>query len=277
MEGDEVAIFVMAMVAAACAAPFALGWLVHRLYFKGNAAAGVPILVVAACMAWVGFVLQNYADPSVKGIYAVFYFLIGLAIVVGPAFWVPAIYGLRISVDVFQRKNLAVALVIGAFVLSTGLIYGGSLWGEADAEGDDEGGWWIPLGFFSVAWALLILLATIYIRSESYSLRIRLVQDRSLSEARAAAGFLIGVAIVLTDAVAGNFEGWLKGMAGLGTIALMMITHELFRMSVPAILTTVETKSQGWLESRRWESFVYLGLAVLFWAGQFLVRKWELI
>lgn len=272
MEGDEVAILLMALAAALFVAPFTLGWLVHRLYIKGNAAAGVPILVVFASLAWMAFVLRYYADPSVQGIYILFYLLIGTAIVIGPGFWVPAIYGLRISVDVFQRKNLAVALVLGAFVLSTGMIYGGSLWGEADAVGDDEGGWWIPLGFFLMGWLLLILMSVIYIRSEPYSLRIRLVQDRSLSEARAAAGFLIGVAVVLTDGVAGSFEGWLKGLLGMGTIALMMIVHEIFRISVPVILTTVETKTQGWLESRRWESFVYMGIALIFWTGQLMLK-----
>lgn len=275
MDGDEIVIFSLFAMLALFAAPFALGWFLHRLFLKANPAAGVPILAVAASIAWIAFVLRFYADPSVVGIYQAAYLVMGLGIVLGPGCWIPRIYGLRISVDIFQRKNLAVGLVIGAFMLSTAMIYGGSLWGQADAEGDDEGGWWIPLGFFLVAWIMLILMCIIYIRTETYSLRQRLVQDRSMSEARAAAGFLLGLAVVLTDAVAGNFEGWIKGLTGLGMIGLMMLVHEIFRASVPVVLTTVETKTQGWLQSRRWESFAYLGIAIIFWGVQLMIRKWS--
>ncbi len=274
MESDEFVILIVALGVALFATPFALGWLLHRLFLKSNAAAGVPIIAVCASMVWIGFVLRYYADPSVDWIYATFYFIIGLAIVVGPGFWAPRCYGLRVSVDVFQRKNMAVAIVVGAFAFTTAMIYGGSLWGEADPVGDDEGGWWIPLGFFSAAWVVLVLIVALYLRGERFSLRTRLVQDRSLGEARAASSYLLSTGIVLTDAVAGDFWGWWQGMLGLVTVALMMFTHELFRRSMPAILTTVEARSYGWLAGRHFESLAYLCFGIAFWILQFAMRVW---
>jgi len=271
---DEIILLLVSLGVALCCAPFVLGWLLHRLFFRANAAAGVPILAVAASLAWIVYVLRFHADPSVVGVYSSMYFVLGAALVLGPGFWAPDWYGLRVSVDVFQRKNMAVAIVVGAFVLATGLIYGGCNWGEADPVGGDEGGWWIPLGFFLAGWLSLIGLSGIYLAGEARSLRRRLVQDRSLAEARSAASFLLGTALVLTHAVAGDFWGWQHGLLGVGSVVLMMVTHDLCRRSVPLVLTTAETSQPGRAPDRHLESLAYLSIGVAFWVLSFLLSRW---
>jgi len=262
---DEVFVLIAAVIMALVCAPFVLGWLVHRLYLRDNSAAAVPLLGIVASVAWNAYVLRYHADPSVTGVYTIFYFVVGLAIVLGPGFWPLSLYGLRISVDVFQRKNMAVAIVIGAFVFSTGLIYGGSNWGEADPVGDDEGGWWIPVGFFLAGWSALLLVCAVYLRGEPRSLRLRLIQDRSRADARSAAAYLISTALVLTHAVAGDFWGWSEGLLGVGAVFLMMITHDLCRRAVPTVLSTVESAAPGFNHGRYLESAAYLVISVAFW------------
>ena len=53
----------------------------HRLYLRNNPAPGIVRLGVVLSMGWIGFVLWRYADPSVTGIYVVFYLVMGYAVV----------------------------------------------------------------------------------------------------------------------------------------------------------------------------------------------------
>jgi hypothetical protein len=274
LEDDEIFIALAAAVTAVLVAPFVLGWNYHRLFRRENPAAALPVLSMAASLGWLGFVLRFYADPSVVGVYVFFYLAIGLAIVAVAGFLTPNIYGIRLSVDVYQRRNMAAAVIISAFAFSTGMIFGGSLWGEADPVGDDEGGWWIPLGFFLAGWTVLLLAAAIYIRGEAKSLRVRIVQDRSMADARAAASYLIGVGVIVTEAVAGDFWGWSQGLLGLLVIASMTITHQLCSRRLPVLITTVQTQSGGRVGGRDFESIAYAVFAIVFWVLQRSLSVW---
>ena len=274
MEDDETTIFFISAFVVLIVTPFALGWPVHGLFRRGNAAAGLPLLAAGAALAWILFVINYFADPSVKGIYALFYVLLGMALTVGLGFYTPRLYGLRASVDVHQRKNMAAAMVISSFALATGMIFGGSLWGEADPVGDDEGGWWIPLGFFLAGWGILVLASAMYIVGEPVSLRMRLLQNRSVADASAASSYLLGTAVVLTESVAGDFWGWSQGLLGLLVIGCMIITHQLCVHRLPVLITTVESKTDRWLVRRQIESMAYAAFAVAFWLLQRGLDRW---
>jgi hypothetical protein len=271
---DEVGILAVSAILALAVTPFALGWTFHRLFRRGNPAAALPILTLFAAIGWLAFVLRFYADPSVVGVYVFFYLALGAAIIVPRGFFTPGLYGLRLSVDVYQRRNMAAAIVISAFALATGMIFGGTLWGEADPVGDDEGGWWIPMGFFTAGWAVLLLASAVYIRGEPRSLRVRIVQDRSVADARAAASYLLGIGVIITEAVAGDFWGWTQGLLGLLVIASMTITHQLCSRRLPQLITTVETQSGGRIGGRDFESIAYAVFALLFWFLQRGLNVW---
>ena len=200
----------------------------HRLYLRNNPAPGIVRLGVWLSMGWIGFVLWRYADPSVTGIYVVFYLVMGYAVVKLFGQLAAALFGARTRVDAVERRNVPAALVIAAFTLATGLIFGGSLWGEADPVGDGEGGWWIPASFFILGWTTLVIAFGLFLRREGGKLAQRLQRERSLADARATGSFLLGAGIALTEAVSGDFWGWWHGLLTFGVLAALVIAHELF-------------------------------------------------
>jgi hypothetical protein len=200
----------------------------HRLYLRRNAAPGIVRLGVFLSMGWIGFVLWRYADPSVTGIYVVLYLVMGYAVVKLFGQLAPTLYGARTRVDVVERRNVPAALVIASFTVATGLIFGGSLWGEADPVGDGEGGWWIPLSFFLLGWITLVIAFGLFLRRESGRLAHQLQRERSMADARAAGSYLLSVGVALTEAVSGDFWGWWHGLLTFGVLAALVIAHELF-------------------------------------------------
>ena len=199
----------------------------HPLYFRDNPGPGIIRLAVLLAMAWIGYVLWRHADPSVVGIYVVFYLVMGYGVVKMFGQTVAMAYGARTRVDAAERRNVPAALVVGAFTLATGLIFGGSVWGEADPTGEGEGGWWIPVSFFLLGWIVLVIVFGLFLRREPGRLTQRLQQERRLDDARAAAFFLLACASVLTDAVAGDFWGWTHGLLTFGVLAVMLLVREV--------------------------------------------------
>ena len=200
----------------------------HRLYLRGNPAPGIVRLGVWLSMGWIGFVLWRYADPSVTGIYVVFHLVMGYAVVKLFGQLAATLFGARTRVDVVERRNVPAALIIAAFTLATGLIFGGSLWGEADPVGDGEGGWWIPASFFALGWTTLAIAFGLFVRREGGRLGQRLQRERSLADARAVGAYLLGAGVALTEAVSGDFWGWWHGLLTFGILAALVIAHEVF-------------------------------------------------
>lgn len=279
---DEFEVFILivsAFVAVAAAAATRTG-VFHRLYLRGNPAPGILRLGVIVAMAWIAFVLWRYADASVTGIYVVFYLVMGYAVVKLFGQFASSWFGARIRVDAVERRNVPAALVIAAFTVATGLIFGGSLWGEADPVGDGEGGWWIPLSFFLLGWTALLIAFGLFLRREPGSLAHRLRRERSLEDARATAFFLLAVGATLTDAVAGDFWGWQHGLLTFGVLAALVIAREIFAGLAAAGTPTGRTGDVAGEEGPSHEpsetrrtleaiAYVLLGLAA-WWLNRFL-------
>jgi hypothetical protein len=264
MDEDEVVIFFLSLaLAGGGMAVNSLAGL-HPLYFRHNPAPGIVRLGVMAAMGWIAYVLWFQADPSVTGIYVLFYLVIGYAAVKLFGQATATALGFRTRVDAGERRNPSAATVIAVFTLATGMIFGGSLWGEADPVGDDEGGWWIPVGFFLLGWLALVVAFALFQRREG-RLFVRLRRDRRLADARAAAAFLLAAAASLTDAVAGDFWGWRHGIFSFGLIAVLLLVHEAFgawqQPSRP-------DEGERPMDARRAiESLVYLALGIGAWLG----------
>jgi hypothetical protein len=225
---DEVLVMLVSSVVAVVAGSATRPDKLHRLYLRGNPGPGIVRLGVLLSVAWIGFVLWRYADPSVTGIYVVFYLVMGYAVVKLFGQVGASMFGARSRVDVIERRNVPAALVVAAFTLATGLIFGGSLWGEADPVGDGEGGWWIPASFFALGWTTLVIAFRLFLRREGGRFGQRLQRERSLADARAVGSYLVGTAVALTEAVSGDFWGWRHALLTFGVLAVLVLAHEVF-------------------------------------------------
>ncbi len=212
----------------------------HRLYYRGNPWPGLVRLSIVGGMLWVGLVLLVWADESVRGVYVLFYLCLGYVAIKLFGQVGGKLFGLRYRVDVVERRNGAIARVLAAFTLATGMIFGGSLWGDADPLGDDEGGWWIVWAFFLLGWLTLVVAFGIYLarenrrrpgpqlprRSSAEPQRTPFIDD--VDDPRPAALFLLASGVALTDAVSGDFWGWRHGLLTFGVLAGLLLVHEVF-------------------------------------------------
>jgi len=263
MDDGEVMVLVISVVAGLFGVAVNGTSALHPLYFRGNPAPGIVRLGVLGAMAWIAYVIWNHADPSVAGIYVIFYLVMGYAVVKLFGQSIAHALGFRTRVDAGERRNVPAAMVIAAFIFSTGLIFGGSLWGDADPVGDDVGGWWIPLTFFILGWATLIVAFVLFERGERGWLALRIRRERRSADARAAGAFLVSSAVALTDAVAGDFWGWRHGIFSFGLIAVLLIVHEAFAgWTRHGQVTSGAAPGGG---RRIFESVVYLWLAAIAW------------
>jgi hypothetical protein len=262
MSDDEGIVMVISVVAGIAGAILTRVSSLPRHFSERNPGIGMMRLAVLAGVAWAAYVIQFHGDASIEDIYVVFYLIMAYAVakifgqILGAAF-----FGLNIRVDVYERKNLAAALFLSAFTLATGIVFGSSIWGEADPLSEAEGGWWIPFGFFMLGWALLVLVTALYLWREPGRFRQQICQERDSRMAGSAAVFLLISAYIIHEGVAGDFWGWRHGILGMGTIGLMLVGHELLlmgtgrrgNMAAPSVLF------------RLLERGLYVGLGLLVW------------
>lgn len=301
MDGSEVMVFLFSAFLAVAGTVATWNGSLHSLYFRGNPGPGLVRLAVILSMIWIGLVIAVWADESVTGIYVVFYLVMGYAAVKLLGQTMVSAYGARAREDVAERRNVPAALLVASFTLATGLIFGGSLWGDADPVGEGEGGWWIVVGFFLMGWFSLLIAFGLFLRREEGRLARRIQRERSMTDARAAAFFLLAAAVTLTDAVSGDFWGWRHGILTFGVLAGLLITHQVFaglaRGRAPVATTAAMSAGGGFSagegevpapgrggtsvsgparrESRVLEGVAYALLALFAWAAnRFLDGTW---
>ena len=213
----------------------------HPLYLQDNPGPGLVRLAVWLAMAWCVFTIVFFGSERIVHIWYGYYLIIGFGVIMAFGIRGAESFGVRLRVDVFERKNFGAAMFIAAFTLSTGLIYGGSMWGESEASSFEhaapffeilpsyeEGGWIIAL-FFLLGWTVLFLTMKLWFWREDDVSGKKIRRDRKIADARAAALYCLGCAIPITDAVTGDYHGLEDSLIGFSAIALPVLAHELFR------------------------------------------------
>lgn len=231
MEEDEFVILFACLGGAAAMHYFAGSARLHPLFLRNNPYPGVTVLGLAGGLAFTSYVLARFADASVTGIYVVFYLVMAYALTLAAGRFLAGSLGARFRVDLCERRNPAAALLHVAVLLAVGVIFGSCLWGEADPYSDDEGGWWIPVGFFLLGMGVFSVAMHLYARRERGGLRRMIGGERSIPAARAASTYALGLAWVVSGAVAGDFFGWAHGLAAIGQVVVLLVVHELFRLA----------------------------------------------
>jgi hypothetical protein len=230
LEDDEWMIFILSAIAAVLAHWVTGAYRLHPLVVRGNPYPGLARVGTLGGMGFVAYVLARFADESVTGIYVAFYLVMAYALILWVGRGLGGAFGARYRVDVCERRNPASGLFLSAMMLAIGVLFGSCLWGEADPYSDDEGGYWIPLGFFVMGILVYAAAMFLYARREPGGLKRALIADRSVPAARAAATYALSLAWIVSGALAGDFFGWFHGFAAVGQVVVLLVLHELFRL-----------------------------------------------
>lgn len=266
MSGDEIVVLLVSCAMAGAGMTRTTTSRLPGLVRRENPGIGLMRLAVLAALGWIWLVLIRYADPSVTGIYRGFYMVMGVAAVTMFGQAGCRLFGVDARVDVGERRNWPAAVFVAAFTLGTGLVFGGSLWGDADPQGGGEGGWWIPVGFFLLGWGVMASGLALYCWREPGKFRRQLLQERDAGVAWGAASYTLSTAILMTNAVSGDFFGWGSGLKDVGLAAGMLYAHEF--------LGPARDERQPEEKPKRWiEALVYLGTAALGWGIRMLMSR----
>lgn len=239
----------------------------HPLYLRDNPGPGLIRFAVWAGMLWCIFTIMVFGSERIVGVWHLFYLIIGFGAIQVFGVKGAETFGVRVRPDVFERKNWGAAMFIAAFVLSTGMIYGGSMWGESEqatlqADLEKYGGvfqtmpsyddgWWIIMLFFLLGWSILFVTMKLWFLREKSVTGSGIRRDRLVEDGRAAALYCLGVAIPLTDAVSGDYYGIEDSLVGFSVIALPVMAHEFLR---PPSAEAHRDPSEPWL-------YILIGIA----------------
>jgi hypothetical protein len=238
---------------------------VPGLVLRDRAALGLWRIFFYATIVWILYVLFHFADDSVTGIYIFMYFILGVFLLRLSGESVASLLGARYKADIIERGNIAAAIVNGAFTTAAGLIYSGSIWGDANpSDASDEGGWWIPLTFYILGYLILLAIVILYIWRER-NLMTRIRQSHAIAPAITFATYTLSAAWILKEAVAGDFYGWLHGLSCVGAAAALFFAHE-----AALWITARVTARHPILEHL--EKLLYIAIAVLFYFLQGYLR-----
>jgi hypothetical protein len=270
MSEDEILVMVLAVAVAITSAASTRISSLPASITTANPGIGIMRLSVVASLIWTGVVIHFYGDESIRGVYVAFYLIMAYACTKCCGQLLGArLFGLHLRSDVYERRNMAAAIFIAGFALATGIVFGGSLWGDADPLSDAEGGWWIPLGFFFMGWCILAVSTALFLWREPGRFAQQIRHERDTAMAWSAAIFMLTSAAIILEGVAGDFLGWRHGLLGMGTIAAMLVIHEVF----VAFVGSRGEPSEAPLPHRFLERFFYIGLAGGAWGMNRYIDK----
>jgi hypothetical protein len=270
MSDDEFMVFIFTLAAGFVGAITLSSSRLHQFHTHANPGIGLHRLVVLLALLWTWWVIRYHGDPSIVGFYVVFYLVLSYAVVkVFGQLIGPTILGFDVRREAFVGRNLPVALFTASLTLATGLLIGGSLWGEADPLSDAEGGWWIPFGFFLIGWVILMIATWLFVRRGGGRFRVQLRREHDLAAAMTGAVFVLASTTLILQGVAGDFWGWREGLLSMATIATMLVGHEwIARYTEPSGETG--TAPVGTAGVNLLEQGLYIALALAGW----LASRW---
>ena len=234
----------------------------HELFLQDNPGVGLIRLALWGAVAWCVFTLTFFGDPSIEGIWYLYYLVLSVGAIITFGIGGAETFKVRLRVDVYERKNFGAAMFIAAFIFSTGLIWGGAMWGDLGPDALEyagvfellesyEEGTWITPWFFIMGWIILFLTMKLWFMREKNISGEILRRERRFQDGKAAALYCVACALPITDSVAGNYYGLYDSFVSFSVIAFPVLAGEMLRP--PA----------GKLERDPNEGWFYLGTGVV--------------
>ena len=163
--------------------------------------------------------------------------------------------------EVVEDQNLGTAFVEAGVHIGNGLIL------LAIQQG--AGPWWVGVVFWALAQAVLLILGLLYEMATPHNVHDELERDNA-AVGLAFAGVLVGMANIVSIAVAGDFTGWREGLitfgvdAAFGLVILLVIRRLSCVLLAPGVsLAAQQTQETPRIGAGLLEAFGYVGASML--------------
>ena len=163
--------------------------------------------------------------------------------------------------EVVEDQNLGTAFVEAGVHIGNGLIL------LAIQQG--AGPWWVGVVFWALAQAVLLILGLLYEMATPHDIHDELERDNA-AVGLAFAGVLVGMANIVSIAVAGDFTGWGEGLitfgvdAAFGLVILLIIRRLSDILLAPGVsLAAQQTQEKPRIGAGLLEAFGYVGASML--------------
>ena len=206
MAGDEFAVLILGSILTAV---FAARWYIPPFRLHSLQTRRFPLdtllVIPPLCGGLLVFILLKFSDPQVSGdpMYVLLFTAVGgawLLVTTGFLSWL----GFSFRDDVLERHNRPAAVVLGAALVASTIIFAGANIGDGPTI-------WTTIGPAILGTAILFAIWLIHAKLTDLSESIAI--DRDPAAACRAGGFYIATAIVLGRAVAGD---WISSDATIG-------------------------------------------------------------
>lgn len=178
----------------------------HELVDKDNIAVAVSLagyylgVVIIFVGAYLGPSQGLLADLVIVGGYTLLgVLLLNIARVINERFLLPHF---SVSKELLEDRNVGVGAILMASYLSAALVVAGAIHGQG-------GGLLTALVFYAVGQIVLVVFTVIYDRTVPYSLHDEL-ESGNVAAGIGFSGALIAIGLIVMNAVAGDFIGWVE-------------------------------------------------------------------
>ena len=167
------------------------------------------LLIPPLCAVALWLILSEWSASDVRGIYVIFYMMIGAAWVGVGTLLLP-VHGIFPAVDLIERRNPAVRLPIAGALLGMTLCFAGGNIGDGP-------GWWVVFfsaGLATLGWILLWALADLFT-----GITRSITVERDNAAGMRLFALLVGSGLILGRAVAGDWHSTLDTVIDFGELA----------------------------------------------------------
>lgn len=145
-------------------------------------------------------------DVGIYGVVAIACLLVSILL------W-PVFFRIWLRRELFEQKSVGDAVVAAAVLISTGLVYRGSL------IGDEPGRIEHVLAFFGLGQLCLFIMSLIYQLITPYDVHREISENKNLAAAFGFAGAIIAFGIILSNAAGGSFTTWGESLRSFAKMA----------------------------------------------------------
>lgn len=235
----------------------------RELMVADNPAAGLTLAAfyIALFVALSGLLAGEPQTLAQDALHAAIHGIVAIAcLILSAVLWRPLIE-VDFKKDILEARNVGAALIAGAALVATGLIYRGALSGQSDR-------WETVAAFFGIGEGALFLTFLLYQWITPYDVYEQVSRERNLAAAAGCAGAILAAGLIIGNAVEGAFTTWRDSIRETLLYLLPLAAFPLVRwLVVNGLLLSFKNVNREIVEDKNVaaglvEASAYIGIAL---------------